>query len=291
MGAIAAIAFLCLGEIYPLRIPADTLLVEESSLSFQKPSSVTVGTSGSFFVCDQEANTVFFFSRIGASPRTVGGFGWGQTTFDRPTGVASDGINTYVADYGNHRIQRYDRTVNFVSTLSTRDTSVERARFGFPLGVALSRHGDMFVLDGENSRVVKFTSQSQFERTVGDVESGYRLKHPLRLAVTVDDRVVVLEPDQLVEFDFSGNYVRSVGKGIMNDARGFAPGNGSYVVVEPSSLLWFNEDGTLRSRMRAEEMLMRKGGGRFCDVAIEGTRLFILSEHSLNIFTIDAHPQ
>lgn len=264
----------------------DTLLVEERSLSFQKASRMTVTPSGSLYVCDEEANTVSFFVNPGSEPRMVGGFGWGETTFDKPNGVATDGVNIYVADNGNHRIQRYDRSLNFVSTLSTRDTTVERARFGFPLGVGLSRHGDLFVLDGENSRVVKFTNQSKFERTFGDMESAYRLEKPLSLLVTESDHVLVLERDQIAEFDFSGNYVRSIGKGILADARGFTRAGNGFLVVEARSLLWLDGDGALHNRMRAEEMVVQKDIGRFSDVGVLGTRLFLLSEHFLRVFTI-----
>lgn len=287
MGAFVAVACLCLGGYFPSRMPAvDTLLVEESSLSFQKACRMTVTPSGSLFVCDEEMNKVYFFANPGSKPRVVGGFGWGETTFDKPSGVATDGVNIYVADYGNHRIQRYDRVLNFVSTLSTRDTSEERARFGFPLGVGLSRHGDLFVLDGENSRVVKFTNQSKFERTFGDVESAYRLQKPLSLVVTEGDHVLILERDQIVEFDFSGNYVRSIGKGTLADAQGFTRASDGFLVVESGSILWLDANGALRNRTRAEEMLLQKNVGRFCDVGVLGTRLFLLSEHSLRVFTI-----
>jgi DNA-binding beta-propeller fold protein YncE len=141
-------------------IPFETFSVG----SFERATHIFAGKQGAIYVLDADQNKIFYFSDITQIPKSIGGFGWSAGSFDRPTGIATDGINVYVSDYGNHRIQRFDRNLNYISSFSTRDTSGQAdMRFGYPLDVALSELGDLFVLDGENLRVLKFNPQQFFE--------------------------------------------------------------------------------------------------------------------------------
>ena len=129
--------------------PPDTMLVEQKTLgSFQRATRLITNPQGWIYVLDSERNLVVLMKGDEGPSSSVGGYGWSSTTFDEPTGLATDGLNVYVADRGNHRLLRFDRSLNFISSFVTRDTSLLAARFGSPLGVALSRLGDLFVLDG-----------------------------------------------------------------------------------------------------------------------------------------------
>lgn len=218
---------------------------------------------------------------------SVGGYGWTSTTFDNPTGLATDGLNLYISDYGNHRLLRFDSNLNFISTFATRDTSFTDARFGYPLGVALSRLGDLFVLDGDNLRVVKFSGNVRYERSFGDIDDQRsRLRQPGKILVGPNDHVFVLEPNRLLEFDYFGHYVRTIGENIFSEACGFCFVRGGIVVVTHSVLFWFSDRGELARIIRPSDLQTKVDPGPFEDAASAGDRLLVLTSTRLHIFQL-----
>lgn len=289
MGALftitALVVYCCSLVVVPT---ADTVLVEEYALgAFQHAVRLDVGSQGWLYVLDADRNSLSLFKDKTSAPITVGGYGWTSTSFDGPTGVATDGINVYVADHGNHRIQRFDRNLNFISTFSTRDTTVVETRFGYPSGVAISRFGDLFIVDEENSRVVKFNARSQFERAFGNLgdERG-RLQHPLKILLSSDDQVYVLEPNKIIVFDYFGNYLRTVGGGVFHHAKGFAVGSENDVVVTSDSLYWFSKHGGVMNTMAAKNILSSTPVRTMEDVAVVHDRLYLLTAEKVFGFKV-----
>lgn len=268
--------------------PPDTLLVEQQSVgSFQRATRLTTNPQGWVYVDDEERNLVLLIRDDKSTPASVGGYGWTSTTFDRPTGLATDGLNLYVSDYGNHRLQRFDRNLNFISSFATRDTSFVDARFGYPMGVALSRLGDVFVLDGENLRVTKYVENMRFERSFGDFDDQRsRLRQPGKILAGPDDHIYVLEPDRLLEFDYFGHFIRSIGERIFEDARGFCLVPSGVIVVSESVLFWFNDRGELVRSFSSGDLQSKSPLGVMEDVATAGDRLFILTSHQLHTFQL-----
>jgi hypothetical protein len=264
---------------------SDTSLVEEKSFgNFQRATRVVTSPQGWVYVLDADRNLAILMKGEDEPSASVGGYGWSSTTFDQPSGLATDGLNVYVADRGNHRIMRFDRSFNFISTFTTRDTSLLAARFGSPLGVAISRLGDLFVLDGENLRIVKFTASMRYERSFGDIDDARaRLRQPVKILLSPDDRVFVLESDRLLEFDYFGQDLRTIGSGLFRDARGFCFVRGGMVVVTPETLGWFNERGELLREIRASDILAQSPISVMEDVAVEADRLLVLTSTHLHI--------
>jgi hypothetical protein len=268
---------------------SDTTFVEEKALgSFHRATRLMTNPQGWVYIIDAEQDLVAL-SKSGGEPfSTVGGYGWSSTTFDQPTGFATDGLNVYVADRGNHRLMRFDRSLNFISSFITRDTSLSAARFGSPLGVALSRFGDLFILDGENLRVVKFRATMQYERSFGGIDDARaRIRQPLKILISPDDHVYVLEPDRLFEFDYFGQYVREIGAGMFHEARGFCLVRDGLVVATPGSLLWFNERSELVREIHASDIVSGSSVESIEDLAIENDRLLLLTSTRLHFIRIE----
>ena len=280
---------LLLLSVLVLRAEApDTMLVEQKVLgSFQRATRLITNPQGWIYVLDSERNLVVLMKGDEEPSSSVGGYGWSSTTFDQPTGLATDGLNLYVADRGNHRIMRFDRSFNFISSFTTRDTSLLAARFGSPLGVALSRLGDLFVLDGENLRVVKFAANMQYERSFGDIDDERsRLRQPVKILISPHDRVFVLESDRLLEFDYFGQYLRAIGHGSFHDARGFCLVRGGIIVVTPGTLFWFNDRGELLREIGAAEIGSGSSIGAMEDLVVSDDRLLLLTSTQLHVIQI-----
>ena len=172
-------------------------------------SQLEVDVYGNLVTLDRDRNLLLLYSPNGDRVRELGGQGWGNEQFDRPSGIAArNGIDIFVADYGNHRIQRFDRNLSFVSSLFTRDADDERRRFGYPSDVALSRLGELFICDSENTRIVKVNRFSEVERTFGGFDAGEgRLRSPLQLKIGPKDQLYVLDEKRVVVFDTFGNFL------------------------------------------------------------------------------------
>jgi DNA-binding beta-propeller fold protein YncE len=286
LSSIAALLFVAT-NILPANAP-DTLFVEQRAVgSFQQATRLAVSPQGWIYVIDAERNAVFLLNDSDSAVAAVGGYGWTATTFDRPTGLATDGLNVYVSDYNNHRIQRFDRFLNFVSSFSTRDTDVVAARFGYPLGIALSRLGDMFVLDGDNSRVVKFVRSAVFERSFGGIDDQRgKVELPTKILVGSNDHVYVLEQRRLLEYDYFGNYMRTIGLGVLSDARGFDVGESRIVVAAKDTLYWFSDRGDLFRVTPTETLFASMPLSPLEDVALVRDRLYLLTAKRLFVFKI-----
>jgi DNA-binding beta-propeller fold protein YncE len=262
---------------------ADTLLREEFAVgSFHSATRLAVNAQGWVYVIDNHENTATLIKGADEKVSSVGSYGWSATSFDNPTGITTDGLSVYISDFNNHRIQRFDRNLNNLSSFSTRDSSAVATQFGFPSGVALSRFGDLFILDSENSRVMKFAPRLRFERSFAglDAERG-RLRQPVKIIVAPSDHLYVLESDRLIEFDYFGNLLRIIGEGILQGAQGFDVANEGIVITTKDSVLWFSIQGQLSSAQAVSTILTSTPISSLQDVVLSGDRVYFLTPHQV----------
>ncbi len=263
----------------------DTVLVEDYSFgSFKRATRIVSSIKGKIYVIDADKNQLILIGEDNKQKESVGGFGWSDGSFDMPTGVATDGVNIYASDYGNHRIQRFDRNLNYISSLYTRDTADISYRFGYPMDIALSEFGDLFVIDGENLRVLKFSSLHFYERSFGDINSGKgKLDNPIRLVVTTS-RIFVGETNRIAVFDYFGNYLGCIGEGIVNNLCGFTMLSDGLLAVSNEKLWWFSKDGELNKTSSLKYIITSEHLEKIQDVAFDGKRLLILTPQKILVF-------
>jgi hypothetical protein len=246
--------------------------------SFQSAVSIAVDPDGILFVADRGTHKVIRCSGNGKPALDAGGFGWSSSGFDEPLDVcAPTGIDVYVADYGNHRIQRLDRNLTIVSGLSLRDNEDPDERFGYPRSVAVDRFGSLFIVDGENERVVKIRNANAFERAFGGLEAGKgRLRAPTRIRVSDDDVVYVQDGNAIVAFDLFGNYIRRVGEGLFTSLRILAVDGATVYVIDSCSVIRITGKGAHLSRGSITGIPPAECG-LLVDMAIKGNDLWLLT--------------
>ncbi len=243
-----------------------------------------IDIAGNIYLLDGDRNTLLLYDRNGSPQQAVGGSGWLDSQFDRPSAVwARNGIDVFVADYGNHRIQRFDRTLSFVSTLSTRESSNPDERFGYPTDVALSRMGELYICDSENGRIVKVDRFNKVERSFGGFGAGKgRLNAPTKIEVGPKDAVYVLDGRRIAVFDAFGNYLRDVMPGLLHGAAALYGDPDRLIVAESDTVYCFDAEerpaGTYPLKARAPAAL----GVR--TIAAQGTTLWVLSAGGLFAF-------
>lgn len=274
-------------SLLPIALDSSTEIENLYSFgNFSRPRAISIAPTGLVYVADTGNNKLKVYSAAGDSIREIGGYGWGQLEFDRPYDVSAEtGLNVYVADNGNHRIQRFDKDLNYISTLYTRESEDPSQRFGYPVGVAVSRLGDLFLLDDENLRVVKVNTFSTIERTFGGIDAGKgRLRNPRQLGLTGKDLVCVLDGQRIVVFDNFGNYVRTIGQGVLADPRGMAVDRDTIYVASNKEILLFTSEGKLLDVLKPPLGSKEEDGHRINDIAVYGGRVFVLTDEEVRVY-------
>jgi DNA-binding beta-propeller fold protein YncE len=181
---------------------------------FKNASSFYINSSGHIYIVDSGSNEVFKLDTTGIQLKFAGGFGWNTGAFDEPVDVFATSLSVYVADKNNHRIQWFDKDLNFISLLSTRENENQNEQFGYPAGCVTSAQGDLFILDSENKRIIKFDLFGNFIQNFGGFDYGkYSLNKPSSIAVSPSNTLFVLDDTSLVLFDAFGNGISKTNLG------------------------------------------------------------------------------
>jgi hypothetical protein len=144
---------------------------------FLHPYSIAVGPSGDVYVVDYHNHRVQQFTGTGTFLNAWGGQGTGNGQFRFASGITTDAAgNVYVADILNARIQKF--TANGTYTTQWGSYGSGPGQFGGsnilvgPYGLTTDNLGNVYVADGGNSRVEKFTSNGVYLGQWGTVGSG-----------------------------------------------------------------------------------------------------------------------
>lgn len=119
-------------------------------------------------------------------------------SFDIPSGVAVDGAgNVYVADTGNHRIQKRDAlTGNWrVFNTETGGPGTGLGEFNSPQAVAVDTAGNVYVADTDNNRIQMFVASAGTQGEWKMIGDPAQFKHPKGLAVDIAGNVYVADTD------------------------------------------------------------------------------------------------
>ena len=233
-GQVLALVFaVCFGAVAGIGQPVHCPL---------KGTALDVDVAGHLLVLDKERGTLTMYDASLKTVAIAGGPGWEGGSFDQPAGLwAKNGLDIFVADYGNHRIQRFDRTLSYVSSLSTRSADDNATSFGYPTDVTVSRFGALYICDTENNRIVRVDAANTVEGTFGGFGGGAgKLDHPVQVAMGPGDQVYVLDPPRVLVYDLFGNFLSQLGDGLVQSPTRIAGDEHGIVVADGTELVFFN---------------------------------------------------
>jgi len=276
--------------------PQDFILVEplfsfpfREEVRLGNPSAISADPQGNIYVADAGNNKILKFDGRGNLLKGVGGFGWGREQFDRPVDIcAKTGLDIFIADYNNGRIERYDRNLNYISSFPADEEVEGPLRFGYPAGVSVSPHGDLFIAERENNRILKINSFGELETVFGDINSGEgKLQKPGQLEVSKDGLVYVCDEaaSRILLFDYFGNYMGGFGDGMLKAPKGIFfwerykwlfvadPGKGQIIAFDSSGR------GILIQPVKNDQL-------RPIDLVLIGDRVYVLEADRITVFRL-----
>lgn len=174
--------------------------------NFNKASSFSLSPEGYFFVSDMGSSQVLKLDMDGAVLNSAGGYGWDTRSLSTPLDVCAEMVYVLVADEENNKINKYDKSLNLAGTVYKKESLLADEVFGYPLSVTVSTLGDLYVLDGENRRVVYFNFFGDYKGNFGGFNSGFYTLNRPRKITALKNSLAVLDGRDLVFFDLFGSY-------------------------------------------------------------------------------------
>ena len=188
-----------------------TYIYQGSIGTFNNASSMHINASGFLFITDSGNDDLYKMDTLGRVIKSTGGHGWAEATFDNPVDIFATALSIYVADKNNHRIQRFDKDLNPISSLYTRDNDDPNSRFGYPLSCVIVPQGDLFILDSENKRILKFDLFGNFIQNFGGYDYGkYALNNPIAMAGDFNNFIYVADGKTIFIYDQFGNGIGEI---------------------------------------------------------------------------------
>ena len=177
------------------------------------PTGAATDGQGALYVADTGQHQIRVYNSQGQLQRSFGSLGSGPEQFYEPRGVAVDGQgNVYVADTWNARIVKYGPDGKLSTTWGVGDQDLADGRratitdgepaknaanpLGFfgPRGVAVDGHGNVYIADTGNKRIVVTDSQGTYRYQFGSVGSALgQFNEPTGVAVDGQGNVYVAD--------------------------------------------------------------------------------------------------
>jgi sugar lactone lactonase YvrE len=208
----------------------------------------TISGTNYLYVSDQNNGRIIKYNlTTGARIAAWGHTGVGQLEFNSPYGIAIDPIthDLFIAERGNHRIQRITNQGAFVTAWGTKGTA--NGEFDGPLGIAMDSASNVYVTDHNNNRIQKFRVNGAIVNHLttwgGTGIAPGSLNGPY--GITLDKQNILWVADafnhRLQKFDTNGNFIAVVGSSGSGDGQfntptwvSFDP-LGNYYVCETNS--------------------------------------------------------
>ncbi|HTX43614.1 MAG TPA: hypothetical protein VMC61_02710, partial [Methanocella sp.] len=134
--------------------------------------------------------------------------------------------NAYVTEYGNHRVQKFDPSGNFITQWGREGSGQGEfeypagiavsgdGQFEYPAGIAVSGDGIVYVADLGNSRIEMFSSDGGYMSQWGSAGSGngqFSLPHGIAVDGSGNVYVADLGNHRVQKFTSTGRFIGSFG--------------------------------------------------------------------------------
>ena len=136
---------------------------------FHAPSGITLDHDNNLWIVDTYNHRVQRFTREGKYLGGWGEFGMDYHQLNHPWGISIDTIDSsiLIADWRNDLVKRFDRDGNLKQVIGSPGDGI--GKLNRPSSVAVDKHGDIYIVDRGNNRILVFNHRGMFiESLIGD---------------------------------------------------------------------------------------------------------------------------
>ena len=198
-----------------------------------KASAIDIDGDGNIYIIDRGQHQLLKYTPDGRLIKPIGGFGRASEQFDDPRDInAHATLDIFIADYNNNRVMRFDKNLNFISSLTSQWP--EPFDFEQVISIALSSQYDLFLLENSSKKIIKFSRFAEPAESFGGIYETYgQLLEPEQLALDGSRRLFVTDPGQgaTIVFDYLGNYITQIEHPDLQQPSGIHWGSGKYLYI------------------------------------------------------------
>jgi tripartite motif-containing protein 71 len=244
--------------------------------------SIAINPSGCFYVTDQQSHQLFEINENPFSIKKIGGQGWGNTEFDSPSDVTSSFLlDIFVVDKYNYRIQKYDKSLNFIQSFNETSIADLHGKFQ-PLACAVSSQGDLFVIDADANRVLKINRRNRIEKEFGSYSDGYgAIVDPKDITVGSNNIVSVLDKTGIKMYDVYGNFLRKIPTTGNEQWKTIQSYDESVIATSAHSIYRYSIEGDIIAKIPASAIIGFNNKEEFQDVLFTPASIYILTSTTL----------
>lgn len=286
-----SILFACLYEFSYIQDSRYSYFLIDSLVS--ESSVFSLDYEGNSYILDKEYNKLLKYNSQYQFQKEIGGIGWGQLNFDTPLAVdATYGLNIFVSDFYNNRIQRFNRNLEYISSFSTESFHSSNYRFGRPSILAVDRFSNLYVYDSENKKIIKTTFEGLRVKDIRVIGDYSLVPHPIQFALTNDDIFYVLETNKISIYDNWGTHLNTILFEISQPVRAFCLSEKEIYIVTDNVLFIYNQSGKHLNKININDYFNLPSSSRINDVKIFQNRLHLLTNKMIlvcptNLFLTD----
>jgi len=258
---------------------SDSLLVKSREVAdFSNAVSVTTDGKENIYVLDAGTNQIVKFDNKLNYLKRNGKQGWDEGQFDSPTCIdGSSGLDIFVTDGKNKRVQRLDLELNPISILKTNlpDFTADY-QFNTPVATLVLNSRELYVIDGDNNRIVIYKDGRNPSGIFGDYSSGKgQLSRPVKILKDGKNFIYVLDKElkTIFRFDNLGNYINRL---TIENLESFTiAGNTLYMFNGKEILIYDLERNTVTDTKILPGKISKK---KFRDILVLNSKKYLLLE-------------
>ncbi|MBN1634111.1 MAG: NHL repeat-containing protein [Ignavibacteria bacterium] len=187
-------------------------VIYKSSGNFNNAVSVTDDGKGFIYILDTDNSEIVKYSAELKEIKRAGKKGWKNGDFFSPAHIdASNGTNIFVSDKLNSRIQTFDLNLGFISSLLTDSEIIEdKFKIRKPVCAVPVNSIDLFVLDGDNPKVVLFSGSLTPVSYFGSYQSvSGALSNPVKIVRDSKNNVYIFDrqKNSVLRYDNFGTFI------------------------------------------------------------------------------------
>ena len=247
---------------------------------FERPASVAVLDDGSYFLTSFTTNEVLHMNANGGIKERIQG---GLSGLDHPFGITQAGGFLYVTEFQGDRIVRMDLLGGSIERFGGPGSG--DGKLAGPQFITVDEAGYMYVTEIGNRRVSKFDTAGSFLFSFGKRTQNFGgLKSPSGI-ISHDGSVFVSDNREgcLYVFDSSGNYLYTLGEGILSHPEGLSTFDDHSLLIADTSRIYQLDVTTRKFSVLYEFDTKGQAEVRVLDAAVDANQNLMAVDFNGNL--------